>query len=94
MLLVLLLLAALGTDGQHIVLHIDVEILFLEAGQLRLQLVGIAGIGDIGAEAGNIVAIAEEAALQLIQLTEGIKSGNIACVTFKRNQFKHNLYLH
>ena len=93
-LLVLLILVdlSLGADGQAIVLDVYLDILLLEAGQLSLELVGIAGVGNIGAEGSDRRHVSEEAALHIVKGAERIESGNGMITAIKRNKFKHNIY--
>ena len=84
----------LGADGQAIVLDVDLDVLLVEAGQFRLQLEGVAGIDHVGTEGRDHASlIAEEAALQLIELPEGVHGGEMTDMTIKRNDFKHVAYL-
>ena len=96
LLLVLFLLLALvlGADGQAVVLNVDLDVVLVEAGQLRLQLEGVAGVDHVGAEGrDHAPRVAEEAALELVELTEGIHGGEMTDMTIERNDFKHDDYL-
>lgn len=84
---------ALCADCEAIILDVDLNVLFLEAGQFSLELECIAGIGNVGTECGDNIAVVEEAALKIIQLTERIIVAHVANGTIKRNKFKHNIYL-
>ena len=81
--------AALGGDGQVVAVDVDVDVLLLHAGQVRLQDDGVAGILDVGPEAAQRIAAGEEAPLQLVQVTEGMVGVHVVGVG-ERNQFKHN----
>ena len=66
--LFVLALAVLGGDGEDPILHIQLDILFLETGQLCLQHELVARVADIGAEIGQGgAAVAEELALKVVK---------------------------
>ena len=92
LLVVLAVVAVLGGDSQNVVFNVQLDVLLLEAGQLGLQLVAVAGVDNVGTEAAHYGAAAENAALKLFKVTERIISGNTISSAFKRNQFKHNIY--
>ncbi len=93
-LLVFLIELTLGADCKAIVLDVDVNILFLKAGELGFKDIGIACIADIGAEGRENAAAVHETMLKRIEITERVKVGHVAKCTIKRNKFKHNIYLH
>ena len=84
----------LGADGQAVVFDVDLDVVLVEAGQLRLQLEGVAGVDHVGAEGRDHASlVAEEAALELIELPEGVHGGEMTDMTIERNDFKHDDYL-
>ena len=83
----------LGADGQHVAVDIEVDVLLVEAGQIRFQLIMIALILDVGLEFRQAVVaeeaerIAEKAALQLVHFVERVIE---SCVLMRiRSEFKH-----
>lgn len=90
--IILAVVAVLSGDSQNVVFNVQLDVLFLEAGQLGLQLVAVAGVDNVGTEASHYGTAAEDAALKLFKVTERIISGNTISSAFKRNQFKHNIY--
>ena len=51
---------SLRGDGDHILVHSDVDVLLLEAGEIRGQLVAVTLVGDIRAEGDGAVSISGE----------------------------------
>ena len=85
-----MLAVALGANGHRVAVHIDVDVLFLEARQISFQQVAVALVLNIGlklAQPAAPRAVTEECALHLIP---GIISRNMVVSAFKRSQFKHN----
>ena len=85
-----MLAVALGANGHRVAVHIDVDVLFLEARQIGFQQIAVALVLNIGlklAQAAAPRAVAEKCALHLIP---GIISRNVIVSAFKRSQFKHN----
>ena len=40
----------IGTDGEHVIIHSQADLVFLKSGQLRLHVVGVVLLPDINAE--------------------------------------------
>ena len=86
---------AFGGNAQGVVLHIDVNVFLLKAGQIRLQRVALAFIGDVGFELRQTAAgeevVVEKATLHLLHLGEGIPGAHR--ISAVRSHFKHNQFL-
>ena len=91
--LFLLVAAVLGGDGQGVVVQVKLDVLLVKAGQLGLQLEGVAGVFHIGAESGGYRIAAPESAFKLLHLAEGVEVGNMTITALNRNDLKHNIYL-
>ena len=77
LLLFLVLVLALSSDGEAVVLNIKADILFAESGKLGFKDIRVAVINDVGAESIYTAAgIAEKSPLKLFKVAEWIKSGN------------------
>ena len=60
---------ALGGDTQGVVLHIDVNVFLLKAGEIRLQRVALAKVLDIGLQLAQRT-VGEERLFQIIKVLE------------------------
>ena len=93
--LLLVLVPALGLDGQVVAVDVDGDVLLLHAGQIGLEQVMVALVLNVGLERADIaeeVAVAEERALQRLHVAERVIGGHVVIVAV-RSQFKHNEYL-
>ena len=93
--LLLVLVPALGLDGQVVAVDVDGDVLLLHAGQIGLEQVMVALVLNVGLERADVaeeVAVAEERALQRLHVTERVIGGHVVIVAV-RSQFKHNEYL-
>ena len=87
--LLVVVLGVLGLDREGIVVDVDLDILFLEAGQLGLELVGVVGLADVGAEAVRDGRGVPERSLHLLHLPEGIEGTHAVASAVKRHDFEH-----
>ena len=93
--LLLVLVPALGLDGQVVAVDVDGNVLLLHAGQIGLEQVMVALVLNVGLERADVaeeVAVAEECALQRLHVAERVIGGHVVIVAV-RSQFKHNEYL-
>ena len=74
----------LGGDGQTVVGHVDMDVLLLEAGQIRLEDEVVAVLLDVGLELAQGV-VGEEGTLQLVKVVERIEIGNSVIFTCIRD---------
>lgn len=76
-------------------IQLQLDVLLLEAGQVGLQLVVVAFIGDVGFELRQTAAgeevVVEKATLHLLHLGEGIPGAHR--ISAVRSHFKHNQFL-
>ena len=85
----------LGLNGQGVAVQIQMDVLFLEAGQISLEQIVVAFIGDVGLELRQI-RVGEEAVIEqpFFHFPHfGERVPDVDGISAIRSQFKHDQFL-
>ena len=81
----------LGTNGQDVIIDVNVDVFLAEARQVGLKLVAVRRLGNVGAERIDLL-VTPEILLHLFQFAERIVAHTIASAV-KRHDFEHFIFL-